>query len=251
MQGTDYQDALMRMANSLRAIHSRLTYASNAGDEWAARFLADEWPNLVTPDVLAALGNDRPARFVAGDRVTVLKPAPSLPGQERRERWHGHTGTVITPANQRGLIGVRFDSGRHPLKPATQWEMVTQLSPIDLAPAPAGVSVPPIRFLPTCGIGPIGSPWCVVNMLTGNVVHVWGSVAGPGYYADRSDAAAFADHCNETPESGQEHEHTFPVGEPDAAGYVDPADCACGMTYAQYDSEMGERIADALESEGE
>ena len=40
--------------------------------------------------------------------------------------------------------------------------------------------------------------------------------------------------------------HHFPAGVPDPSGYADPADCACGMTYAQYDAETGERILAAL-----
>lgn len=44
-----------------------------------------------------------------------------------------------------------------------------------------------------------------------------------------------------------EHDHAFPLGEPDADG-SGPADCACGMTYQQYDAEMGERIAAGLEA---
>lgn len=45
-----------------------------------------------------------------------------------------------------------------------------------------------------------------------------------------------------------EHEHWFPVGPADHNGDHNPDDCTCGMTYQQYDAEMGERIAEALEA---
>ena len=48
----------------------------------------------------------------------------------------------------------------------------------------------------------------------------------------------------------REHEHHFPLGpnpENDPALY--PLDCACGLTYQDYDAGMGERIAEGLEAQ--
>lgn len=39
-----------------------------------------------------------------------------------------------------------------------------------------------------------------------------------------------------------EHEHHFPPGTPDADGYADPADCACGMTFDAWQMDQRERL---------
>lgn len=60
--------------------------------------------------------------------------------------------------------------------------------------------------------------------------------------------AADCSGCEVEPAGEVEHEHYFPLppnAETDPS--MEPADCACGMTYVEYDAQMGERIADELE----
>lgn len=53
----EYSDRLRRaMGGALLAIHERLVYARGEGDEWAAEFLTEEWPDLVPEEVRAQLG---------------------------------------------------------------------------------------------------------------------------------------------------------------------------------------------------
>lgn len=55
----EYSDRMRRaMGGALLAIYERLVYARREGDEWAAEFLTEEWPNLVPEEVRAQLGID-------------------------------------------------------------------------------------------------------------------------------------------------------------------------------------------------
>lgn len=55
----EYSDRMRRaMGGALLAIYERLVYARREGDEWAAEFLTEEWPNLVPEEVRALLGID-------------------------------------------------------------------------------------------------------------------------------------------------------------------------------------------------
>lgn len=46
-----YTQTIRMLSGALRAIHERLIYARREGDEWAAEFLAEEWPDLVPEEV--------------------------------------------------------------------------------------------------------------------------------------------------------------------------------------------------------